>query len=41
MILFPGNNFAGAESFVRNGSSAALIAIKSPDGSIIGLIPDV
>lgn len=41
MILLPGNNFASAGQFVPNGSGAALIKVKNPDGSTDGLILDV
>ncbi|KAG9228258.1 glycoside hydrolase superfamily [Amylocarpus encephaloides] len=41
MILLPGNDFTSAGKFVENGSGAALIGIKNPDGSIDGLIFDI
>ncbi|KAI0746981.1 endoglucanase [Daedaleopsis nitida] len=41
LILLPGNNWTSAETFVSNGSAAALAKVKNPDGSITGLIFDV
>ncbi|KAG8973465.1 Endoglucanase EG-II [Tulasnella sp. 425] len=41
LILLPGNNWTSAETFVSNGSAAALSQVKNPDGSITGLIFDV
>ncbi|KAJ3562147.1 hypothetical protein NP233_g9757 [Leucocoprinus birnbaumii] len=41
MILLPGNNWTSAETFVSNGSAAALSTVKNPDGSITNLIFDV
>jgi endoglucanase len=41
MILLPGNNFTSAGTFVSNGSGAALIGIKNPDGTTTGLILDI
>ncbi|KAF9444370.1 glycoside hydrolase family 5 protein [Macrolepiota fuliginosa MF-IS2] len=41
LILLPGNNWTSAETFVSNGSAAALSTVKNPDGSITGLIFDV
>ena len=41
MILLPGNNFTSAGTFVENGSGAALIGVKNPDGTTTGLILDI
>jgi endoglucanase len=41
MILLPGNNFSSAGTFVSNGSGAALIGVKNPDGTTAGLILDI
>ncbi|KAF5326770.1 hypothetical protein D9619_004471 [Psilocybe cf. subviscida] len=41
MILLPGNNWTSAETFVSNGSGAALLKVKNPNGSTTGLIFDV
>jgi len=41
MILLPGNNFTSAETYVSNGSLAALQKVKNPDGSTTNLIFDV
>ncbi|KAG8952224.1 hypothetical protein FRC04_004931 [Tulasnella sp. 424] len=41
LILLPGNNWTSAQTFVSNGSAAALSQVKNPDGSITGLIFDV
>lgn len=41
LILLPGNNWTSAETFVSNGSAAALSKVTNPDGSITGLIFDV
>lgn len=41
MVLLPGNNFASAGSFVSDGSGAALLGVKNPDGTTTGLIMDI
>lgn len=41
LILMPGNNFASAGQFVSNGSGAALLNVKNPNGTIDGLIMDL
>jgi endoglucanase len=41
MILLPGNNWTSAETFVSNGSGAALLKVTNLDGSTTGLIFDV
>lgn len=41
LILLPGNNWTSAETFVSNGSAAALSTVKNPDGTTTGLIFDV
>ncbi|KDQ55185.1 glycoside hydrolase family 5 protein, partial [Jaapia argillacea MUCL 33604] len=41
MILLPGNNWTSAETFVSNGSGAALAAVTNLDGSTTNLIFDV
>jgi len=41
LILLPGNNWTSAETFVSNGSAAALSEVTNPDGSITNLIFDV
>ena len=41
LILLPGNNWTSAQTFVSNGSAAALATVVNPDGSITGLIFDV
>ncbi|KAF8908631.1 glycoside hydrolase superfamily, partial [Gymnopilus junonius] len=41
LILLPGNNWTSAQTFVSNGSAAALAKVTNPDGSITGLIFDV
>ena len=41
LILLPGNNWTSAETFVSNGSGAALSQVTNPDGSIDKLIFDV
>ncbi|KAG8632033.1 hypothetical protein KVT40_001173 [Elsinoe batatas] len=40
-ILLPGNQFTSGAAFVQNGSGAALLAVKNPDGSTTGLQFDV
>ncbi|EHL02843.1 putative endoglucanase EG-II [Glarea lozoyensis 74030] len=41
MILLPGNDFTSAGKFVANGSGAALLVVKNPDGTTNGLIFDI
>jgi endoglucanase len=41
LILLPGNNFTSAETYVSNGSLAALQKVTNPDGSTTNLIFDV
>jgi endoglucanase len=41
MILLPGTDYTSAGNFISNGSGAALIAIKNPDGTTTNLIFDV
>ncbi|KAH9477713.1 Endoglucanase EG-II [Psilocybe cubensis] len=41
MILLPGNNWTSAETFVSNGSGAALLKVVNLDGSTTNLIFDV
>ncbi|KAJ7203800.1 endoglucanase [Mycena pura] len=41
MILLPGNNWTSAQTFVSNGSAAALMTVVNPDGSTTNLIFDV
>ncbi|KAH7351027.1 glycoside hydrolase family 5 protein [Rhexocercosporidium sp. MPI-PUGE-AT-0058] len=41
MLLLPGNEWTSAGTFVSNGSGAALMKVKNPDGSTTGLIFDV
>uniref|UniRef100_A0A8H8CGC2 cellulase n=1 Tax=Psilocybe cubensis TaxID=181762 RepID=A0A8H8CGC2_PSICU len=41
LILLPGNNWTSAQTFVSNGSGAALMKVVNPDGSTTGLIFDV
>lgn len=41
IILLPGNNWTSAETFVSNGSAAALSKVINPDGSTTNLIFDV
>jgi len=41
MILLPGNDYTSAQTFISNGSGAALSTVVNPDGSITGLIFDV
>jgi endoglucanase len=41
LILLPGNNWTSAQTFVSNGSAAALSQVKNPNGSTTGLIFDV
>ncbi|GME49146.1 Glycoside hydrolase family 5 [Neofusicoccum parvum] len=40
-ILLPGNDWTSAAAFVDNGSGAALLKVKNPDGSADKLIFDV
>ncbi|KAF5318450.1 hypothetical protein D9619_010686 [Psilocybe cf. subviscida] len=41
IILLPGNNWTSAQTFVSNGSGAALLKVTNPDGSVTGLVFDV
>lgn len=41
MILLPGNDYTSAGAFISNGSGAALLGVKNPDGSTTNLIFDV
>ncbi|KAG4442571.1 hypothetical protein IFR05_001983 [Cadophora sp. M221] len=41
MILLPGNDFTGAQTFVSNGSAGNLSTVRNPDGSNTSLIFDV
>lgn len=41
MILLPGNDFTGAQTFVSNGSAGNLSTVHNPDGSNTSLIFDV
>ncbi|EKM76512.1 hypothetical protein AGABI1DRAFT_115829 [Agaricus bisporus var. burnettii JB137-S8] len=41
LILLPGNNWTSAETFVSNGSAAALQKVTNPNGSTDNLIFDV
>lgn len=41
MILLPGNDFTGAQTFVSNGSAGNLSNVHNPDGSNTSLIFDV
>ncbi|CZR69888.1 related to cellulase precursor [Phialocephala subalpina] len=41
MILLPGNDFTGAQTFVSNGSFGNLSTVHNPDGSNTSLIFDV
>ncbi|KAF8970192.1 endoglucanase [Flammula alnicola] len=41
IILLPGNNWTSAETFVSNGSGAALLTVTNPDGSTTNLVFDV
>ncbi|RDX54717.1 endoglucanase [Lentinus brumalis] len=41
IILLPGNNWTSAETFISNGSGAALIKVTNPDGSTTNLVFDV
>lgn len=41
IILLPGNNWTSAQTFVSNGSGAALLKVKNPNGSVTGLVFDV
>ncbi|KAJ3552349.1 hypothetical protein NM688_g4191 [Phlebia brevispora] len=41
IILLPGNDWTSAETFVSNGSGAALSTVTNPDGSITNLVFDV
>lgn len=41
MILLPGNDYTSAGTFISDGSAAALLGIRNPDGSTTNLIFDV
>ncbi|KDQ55186.1 glycoside hydrolase family 5 protein [Jaapia argillacea MUCL 33604] len=41
MILLPGNNWTSAQTFISNGSGAALLTVTNPDGTTTNLIFDV
>ena len=41
MILLPGNDFTGAQTFISNGSAGNLSTVKNLDGSNTSLIFDV
>ena len=41
LILLPGTGYTSAQDFVNNGSGAALLDVKNPDGTNDGLIFDV
>lgn len=41
MILLPGTDFTGAQTFVSNGSAGNLSTVHNPDGSNTSLIFDV
>lgn len=41
IILLPGNDFTGAQTFVSNGSFGNLSTVHNPDGSNTSLIFDV
>ncbi|KAK0101824.1 hypothetical protein ONS95_006974 [Cadophora gregata] len=41
MILLPGNDFSGAQTFVSNGSAGNLSTVQNPDGTNTSLIFDV
>lgn len=41
MILLPGTDFTGAQTFVTNGSAGNLSRVHNPDGSNTSLIFDV
>ncbi|TVY82602.1 Endoglucanase EG-II, partial [Lachnellula suecica] len=41
MILLPGNDFTGAQTFVSNGSAGNLSTVHNPDGSNTSLIFEV
>lgn len=41
IILLPGNNYTSAQTFISNGSGAALLTVKNPDGSTTNLVFDV
>ena len=41
IILLPGNNYTSAQTFASNGSGAALLTVKNPDGSTTNLVFDV
>ncbi|KAJ7626202.1 carbohydrate-binding module family 1 protein/Glycoside hydrolase family 5 protein [Roridomyces roridus] len=41
MILLPGNDYTSAQTFISNGSGAALLKVTNPDGSVTNLIFDV
>lgn len=41
LILLPGNDWTGAQTFISNGSGAALSTVKNLDGTNTSLIFDV
>jgi len=41
LILLPGSDYASAQQFISDGSAAALIGVKNPDGSTTNLAFDV
>lgn len=41
MILLPGSDYASAQQFISDGSAAALIGVKNPNGTTTGLVFDV
>jgi len=41
MILLPGNDFTGAQTFISNGSAGNLSLVRNPDGTNTSLIFDV
>jgi len=41
IILLPGDNWTSAATFVSNGSGAALVKVKNPDGTTNNLVFDV
>jgi endoglucanase len=41
MILLPGTDFTGAQTFISNGSAGNLSAVTNPDGTTTNLIFDV
>ena len=41
LILLPGNDYTSAQAFVSDGSGAALLKVKNPDGTTNNLVFDV